>query len=87
MLFVRIDVAKSKHDCYIIDSDGTIYTDSLSIAKSIERFESLYDTIISMLDSKDAIILQIICILKVSSPYLKSISYQSFLQGSHSQVN
>lgn len=28
MLFVGIDVAKSKHDCYIIDSNGVIITDS-----------------------------------------------------------
>lgn len=26
MLFVGIDVAKSKHDCCIIDSDGVIIT-------------------------------------------------------------
>ena len=53
MLFVGIDVAKCKHDCCIIDSDGTIYTDSLSITNSKEGFESLYDLIISILNSND----------------------------------
>lgn len=53
MLFVGIDVAKSKHDCCIIDSDGVIYTDSLRIANSKNGFEILYSTILSALDTKD----------------------------------
>lgn len=53
MLFVGIDVAKSKHDCCIIDSDGVIYTDSLRIANSKKGFESLYSAILSALDSKN----------------------------------
>lgn len=53
MLFVGIDIAKSKHDCCIIDSDGVIITDSLRIPNSKEGFETLYDTIISCLNSSD----------------------------------
>lgn len=53
MLFVGIDVAKSKHDCCIIDSDGVIYTDSLCIANSKKGFETLYSAIRSALDSND----------------------------------
>ncbi len=53
MLFVGIDVAKSKHDCCIIDSDGTIHTDSLRISNSKKGFESLFSCILSALDSKD----------------------------------
>lgn len=34
MLFVGIDVAKSKHDCCIIDSEGVIITASLRIQNS-----------------------------------------------------
>lgn len=49
MLFVGIDVAKSKHDCCIIDSDGVIITDSLRIPNSKEGFENLYNTIMSLL--------------------------------------
>lgn len=53
MLFVGIDVAKSKHDCCIIDSDGVIITDSLRISNTKEGFDILYNTILSALDSND----------------------------------
>lgn len=53
MLFVGIDVAKSKHDCCIIDSDGVIITDSLRISNSKDGFQILYNTILASLDSKD----------------------------------
>lgn len=53
MLFVGIDVAKSKHDCCIIDSDGVIITDSLRISNTKEGFDILYNTILSAPDSND----------------------------------
>lgn len=53
MLFVGIDVAKSKHDCCIIDSDGVIFSDSLRISNTKEGFDILYTTILSALDSND----------------------------------
>ena len=53
MLFVGIDVAKSKHDCCIIDSDGVIINDSLHISNTREWFDMLYTTILSALDSND----------------------------------
>lgn len=53
MLFIGIDVAKSKHDCCIIDSDGVIITDSLRISNTKEGFDTLYNTIVSALDSSD----------------------------------
>lgn len=53
MLFVGIDVAKSKHDCCIINSDGVIITDSLRISNSKQGFEILYNTILSSLNSND----------------------------------
>lgn len=53
MLFVGIDVAKSKHDCCIIDSDGVLYTDSLRINNDKEGFDKLYNTILSILDSSE----------------------------------
>jgi len=31
MIYVGIDVAKHKHDCCIVDSDGVIINDSLYI--------------------------------------------------------
>jgi transposase len=53
MVYVGIDVAKSKHDCCIIDSDGVIVSDSLRIPNSKVGFEILYSTIINALKSKD----------------------------------
>lgn len=53
MLFVGIDVAKSKHDCCIIDSNGVIITDSLRISNTKEGFDTLYTSILSALKSSD----------------------------------
>lgn len=53
MLFVGIDVAKSKHDCCIINSHGVIITDSLRITNTKDGFDTLCNTIISSLDSND----------------------------------
>jgi transposase len=53
MIFVGIDVAKEKHDCCIIDSDGVIINDSLRISNSSEGFEKLYSSILSVLPNKD----------------------------------
>lgn len=53
MLFVGIDVAKNKHDCCIIDSNGVVYNDSLRIENSKIGFDSLIESIYLALDSKD----------------------------------
>lgn len=53
MFFVGIDVAKNKHDCCIIDSDGVILSDSLRISNSKDGFELLYSSILSFLPNKD----------------------------------
>jgi transposase len=53
MLFVGIDVAKAKHDCCIIDSNGSVLNDSLRISNSLEGFELLYRSILSFLHDKD----------------------------------
>ncbi len=53
MIYVGIDVAKSKHDCCIIDSDGGIISDSLRIPNSKDGFETLYFTIVNALNSKN----------------------------------
>ena len=50
MLYVGIDVAKSKHDCYIIDSDGVIHTDNLRISNDRKGFDELLGTILKALD-------------------------------------
>lgn len=53
MIYVGIDVAKDKHDCCIIDSDGVVLSDNLRINNSKEGFELLYSTIISYLQNKN----------------------------------
>lgn len=53
MIFIGIDVAKSKHDCCIIDSSGSVITDSLRIANSKDGFDTLYHAVISALGSND----------------------------------
>jgi len=53
MLYVGIDVAKSKHDCCIIDSDGSILSDALRISNSLDGFELLCSTILSHLQDDD----------------------------------
>lgn len=50
MLYVGIDVAKSKHDCYIIDSDGVVHTDNLTISNDRKGFNILLETILNALD-------------------------------------
>jgi transposase len=42
MIFVGIDVAKDKHDCYIISSDGEVLNDVFTIQNNIDGFEDLF---------------------------------------------
>ncbi|OAA82958.1 IS110 family transposase [Clostridium coskatii] len=53
MIYIGIDVAKNKHDCCIINSDGAILNDSLRISNSRQGFEFLYSSILSILPDKD----------------------------------
>ena len=45
MIFVGIDVAKDKHDCFIISSEGEILADVFTIANNKDGFEKLLQTI------------------------------------------
>lgn len=45
MIYVGIDVAKSKHDCYIIDSDGTVIADVFTFENSKAGFLDLLSKI------------------------------------------
>ncbi len=45
MIFVGIDVAKDKHDCFIISSEGEVLADVFTISNSKEGFEYLLQTI------------------------------------------
>lgn len=50
MIYVGIDVAKDKHDCYICDSDGVELYPPFIIANNREGFEKLMDHIRSVSD-------------------------------------
>lgn len=41
MIYVGIDVAKDKHDCFIVNSDGEVLYDVFSIQNNIDGFEEL----------------------------------------------
>ena len=45
MIFVGIDVAKDKHDCFIISSEGEVLADVFTVPNSKEGFEALLQTI------------------------------------------
>lgn len=45
MIFVGIDVAKDKHDCFIISSEGEVLANVFTITNSKEGFEKLLQTI------------------------------------------
>ena len=48
MIVVGIDVAKDKHDCFIINSEGEVLFDSFVILNNREGFDSLYEKICSV---------------------------------------
>lgn len=50
MIFVGIDVAKEKHDCFIVNSDGEILFDVFTISNNMEGFDELLSKIKSLTD-------------------------------------
>ena len=50
MIYVGIDVAKDKHDCFITNSDGEVLFKSFTIANNREGFETLFQRIKSISD-------------------------------------
>ena len=50
MIYVGIDVAKDKHDCFISNSDGVVLFDVFTIPNSREGFETLFQKIDSVSD-------------------------------------
>ena len=43
MIVVGIDVAKDKHDCFVMNSEGEVLSNSFVIQNNREGFESLYE--------------------------------------------
>ena len=42
MVYVGIDVAKDKHDCFIVSSDGEVLYDVFTIQNNMNGFEDLF---------------------------------------------
>ena len=50
MIFVGIDVAKDKHDCFITNSDGEILFKVFTIPNTLNGFDDLYQKILSVME-------------------------------------
>ena len=50
MIYVGIDVAKDKHDCFITSSDGEVLFNSFTIPNNIDGFKTLFQKIESVSD-------------------------------------
>ena len=50
MIYVGIDVAKDKHDCFITNSDGEVLFKAFTISNNREDFETLFQRIQSVSD-------------------------------------
>ncbi len=50
MIYVGIDVAKDKHDCFITNSDGEVLFKAFTIANNRNGFNDLYQKIESVMD-------------------------------------
>ena len=50
MIYVGIDVAKDKHDCFITNSDGEVLFKAFTITNNLEGFNELYQKIESVMD-------------------------------------
>ena len=55
MILVGIDVAKDKHDCFIMNSDGEILAKAFTFLNNLEGFNFLYGKIRSISKPKDKI--------------------------------
>lgn len=50
MIYVGIDVAKDKHDCFITNSDGEVLSKVFTITNNLDGFNDLYQRIESVMD-------------------------------------
>lgn len=53
MIYVGIDVAKHKHDCVIMNSDGELLEDDFQIENNLEGFNSLRTLILKHVKNND----------------------------------
>ena len=50
MIYVGIDVAKDKHDCFITNSDGEVLFKAFTITNNLDGFNELYQKIVSVME-------------------------------------
>ena len=50
MIYVGIDVAKDKHDCFITNSDGEVLFHPFTIPNNREGFDTLFQRFVSVAD-------------------------------------
>jgi transposase len=55
MIYVGIDIAKDKHDCYIVSSEGVLISDNLRITNTLEGFNTLYSVISSNCQASESV--------------------------------
>ena len=55
MVYVGIDVAKDKHDCFIISSEGKVLAEVFTISNTMNGFRYLLEKIQSASTSQDKI--------------------------------
>lgn len=55
MIYVGIDVAKDKHDCFIVSSDGEVLQDVFTIPNTMIGFDDLFQKICSVSGTLDKI--------------------------------
>lgn len=48
MIYIGIDVAKDKHDCFITNSDGEVLFKAFTITNNLDGFNDLYQKIVSV---------------------------------------
>ena len=50
MIYVGIDVAKDKHDCFITNSEGEVLQKAFTIANNLDGFNDLYRKMESVME-------------------------------------
>ena len=50
MIYIGIDVAKDKHDCFITNSDSEVLFKAFTIANNLDGFNDLYQKIESVME-------------------------------------
>ena len=55
MICVGIDVAKDKHDCFILNSEGVVLADAFTILNNLEGFQTLLDKLRDCSTPQDSI--------------------------------